>query len=111
MDTPEILAQRLEGILRKHLDCHYLDFGIKNDNLLRYDWKSPVNFALGHRYAISNHDSKVKEDIDYFLGNIFIGEHIEDVINRHDHYGLESQENALNRVEEIITEIKRLLSK
>ena len=110
MADPANLAQSLEGILRKHLKCHYLDFGIKaNDNLLRDDWKSPVNFALGHRYALSHNDEKVKEDINDFLGDKFIGQHIMDVVDNYEDYGLNSPEEAVERVREIINEIRDLL--
>ena len=110
MEDLAILAQRLEGILRNHLGCHYTDFGVKgNDNLLKYDWKSPVNFALGHRYALSDHDIKVKDDINDFLGNRFIGQHIMDVVDNYEYHGLNSREEAGERVETLINEIKELL--
>ena len=110
MGKPLDLANTLEGILREHLDCHYTDFGVKaNDNLLRYDWKSPINFALGHCYALSNHDSNVKEKIDGFLGDTLIGNHIEDLIQHHEYYTLDSEEDAYDRIEYIINELKRIL--
>lgn len=60
-------ANKLEGILRKYLHCNYNEFGVKaNDNLIEFDWKSPINFALGYCYAQSNKDPKVKKNIDFF---------------------------------------------
>lgn len=45
-------ANRLEGILRKYLNCGYNDFGVKtNNNLARYNWQKPIIFALGCRYV------------------------------------------------------------
>lgn len=39
-------ANKLEHILRHYLECDYTEFGVKaNDNLTRYDWQSPINFA------------------------------------------------------------------
>ena len=103
-------ANKLEGILRKYLDCHYTEFGVKaNDNLLRYDWKSPINFALGCRYGSSGHDSKVKEDIDYFLGNELQGQSIEDVVKKYEYYGFETEEAALNYIDETIEHLQKIL--
>ena len=58
------LANKLEILLRKYLNCHYTDFGVKaNDDLLNRDWKSPINFALGYKYANSTNNQDI---IDYF---------------------------------------------
>lgn len=74
-------ANKLEHILCHYLECDYTEFGVKaNDNLTRYNWQSPINFALGYRYASSNKDPKVKADIDYFLGNVLEGQSIGDVV-------------------------------
>ncbi|MBR8702307.1 hypothetical protein IX317_002234 [Fusobacterium sp. DD29] len=98
-------ANRLESILRKYLDCHYSDFGIKaNNNLLKYDWKSPINFALGVLYE-RNRD--LKHDIDSFLGNeLYEGQSIEEVVANYP-----TPEEGLARVNEIIDLFEALLKK
>ena len=104
------LANRLEGILRKYLDCDYTEFGVKsNGNLDSGHWKEPINFALGYRYAISRNDSDKKQDIEKFRGNLLEGENINDLIKNHDCYGLSSKDKALDKVEEIIDEFERIL--
>lgn len=73
------IANRLEGILTKYLDCNWSNFGVKaNNDLLRYDWKSPINFALGVSYERNRY---LKNDIDLFLGNTLMYNSIEDVID------------------------------
>lgn len=104
------IGNRLENILKEFLNCEYNDFGVKsNDNLCNSDWKSPINFALGYRYALSNQDPSVKESIDYFLGNSFIGENIGDVIHEHLYYGLDTKEDAISKVNSIIDELENIL--
>lgn len=103
-------ANRLEGILRKYLKCHYTEFGVKaNDNLLSEDWKSPINFALGFRYASSDMDETVREDIEDFLGNQLIGKSIGDIISRYDYYAYESEEEAYKAIEQIINRLQEIL--
>lgn len=101
----ENLASRLEGILRKYLKCHYLDFGVKaNNNLLKYDWNSPMNFALGVLYS---HNLELKNEINNFLGNeLYIGKNIEDVISQFD-----TREEGICEVEKIINHFEELLNK
>jgi len=103
-------ANKLEGLLRQYLDCHYTDFGVKaNDNLTSGDWKSPVNFALGYRYASSNSDPNVKESIDYFLGNEFQGENIGDIIDKYDYYGFGSVDEAYDYIDKTIESLRKIL--
>lgn len=103
-------ANKLEGILCKYLNCGYNDFGVKaNDNLTRGDWKSPVNFALGHRLASSNNDSLVKESIDYFLGNDFQGQSIGDIVERYEYYGFDSINDAYVYINETIDKLSEIL--
>ena len=103
-------ANRLEVILREYLKCHYTEFGVKaNDNLLSGDWKSPINFALGFRYASSDMDDTVRKDIDDFLGNELIGKNISDIISKYDSYANESEEDAYEAIEQIINRLCKIL--
>lgn len=103
-------ASKLEGILRRYLNCGYNDFGVKaNDSLSKTDWKSPINFALGHRYASSNDDPTIKENIDYFLGNELQGHSIGDVVEQYEYYGFDSREAAFEYIDETIKKIEKLL--
>ena len=104
-------ANRLEGILREFLDCHYIDFGVKaNDNLTSNDWKSPINFALGFKYALSNKSPEVKEAIDNFFGFLFVDEKsIGDVIRNYKYQGFKSKYEAYKRIDEIISEFEKIL--
>ena len=104
------LANKLEGILRKNLDCHYTDFGVKaNDNLTTYDWKSPINFALGHKYAKSNNSSKVKEEIDNFLGNDLEGKSIGDIVENYEYYNFDTENDAYAYIESTIDSLNKIL--
>lgn len=103
-------ANKLEGILRRYLGCEYNEFGVKaNDKLTRYDWKSPINFALGFCYASSNKDPKVKEDIDYFLGNELEGQSIGDIVDQYDYYGFDSKEAAFEYIDKTIDRLNEIL--
>lgn len=103
-------ATKLEGILRGFLECHYGDFGVKaNDDLLNQDWKSPINFALGYKYAMSGRNDEVKKEIEYFLGNVLIGKSIADIIKNYENEGLSSEEEAYEKVDEIIDEFEKIL--
>lgn len=103
-------ATKLENILRHYLGCGYTEFGVKaNDNLTRYDWQSPINFALGYRYASSNKASKVKEDIDHFLGNVLVGQSIGDVVEKYEYYGYDSPEAAFEYIENTIEQLRKIL--
>lgn len=105
------LATTLEGVLRNYLNCHYTDFGIKaNDNLINNDWKSPVYFSLGHKYAMSNNSPEIKRKIDDFLGNDFIGKNIKDIIDNYSYYDFEDTTEAYNHIEYIIDSLKKILS-
>lgn len=96
-------ANRLEGILRKFLNCNYNEFSVKaNDNFLKYDWRSPINFALGFLYA-KNPD--LKTEIENFLGNILYGDNIQNVIEENNDF-----EKGLKEVEKIITALDKLLN-
>jgi len=100
----------LEGILRSYLKCGYHEFGVKsNDNLTQYDWRSPINFALGYKYAQSNNDEKVKREIEYFLGNVLIGNSISDVINQYEYDDHSNEDEAYEKVENIIAELDKIL--
>ncbi len=101
----ENLALRLERILRTYLKCHYLEFGVKaNDNLLKRDWNSPMNFALGVLYS---HNPELKNKINNFLGNeLCIGKNMEDVISQFD-----TREKGICEVEKIINHFEELLEK
>ena len=104
------LANKLEGILRKYLDCHYTDFGIKaNGNLTTYDWKSPINFALGHKYAKSNNSPEVKEAIDYFLGNDLEGKSIGDIVEHYEYYDFKTENDAYAYIENTINHLNEIL--
>lgn len=106
------LGNRLEGILRGFLDCGYNEFGVKsNDNLTKTDWRSPINFALGYKYAQSNRDENIKREIEYFLGNILVGISIGDVINKYEYYGYPNVDTAYEEVEHIIDEFESILKK
>ena len=105
------LANRLEGILRSYLKCDYDDFGVKaNGNLDHGDWVQPIAFALGDKYASSDRDEEIKEQIDYFLGNTLEGKHISDLISNYAYYGYESEQEAIDKVKHIIDEVERLLT-
>ena len=104
------LSRKLETILRKCLNCHYTDFGVKaNDNLAAHDWKSSVNFALGYKYAKSNNSPKVKEEINFFLGNVFIGENIKDVIEHYESYGFNTENEAYAYIDDTLNSLKEIL--
>ena len=104
------LSNQLEGILRKYLDCHYTDFGVKaNDNLASRDWKSPINFALGYKYAKSNNSPEVKDAIDYFLGEVFYGENIGDIIKNYEDYGFDTEKDAYAHVEDTLKSLQKIL--
>lgn len=103
-------ANKLEGLLCKYLECNYTEFGVKaNGNLIDHDWKSPINFALGYRYASSNKDPKVKEDIDYFLGNTLDGNNISDIVKNYKNYGHASPEAALEYIGKTIEALEEIL--
>ena len=88
-------ANRLEGILRKFLNCHYNEFRVKsNDTLLKYDWNSGINFALGVLYE---RNPDLKDEINYFLGNIlYFGNSIQNVIDN-----CEDENEGIVKVKEI----------
>lgn len=98
-------ANRLEGILRKFLSCHYNEFGVKaNDTLLKYDWNSGINFALGVLYE---RNPDLKDEINYFLGNVlYFGNSIQDVIDN-----CEDENEGIAKVREIIDKFEVLLKK
>ena len=103
-------ANKLENLLRRYLECEFTEFGVKaNDNLTRYDWQSTINFALGYRYASSNKDPKVKEEIDYFLGNELQGQSIGDVVKEYEYYGYDSKEAALEYIDKTIEHLEKIL--
>lgn len=93
-------ANRLEKLLRKFLNCHYTEFGVKaNDALLKYDWKSPINFALGALYIKK---LNLKSEIDSFIGNTLF-----DRNNIMDTY----KKEGFEAVKEVIDEFENLLKK
>lgn len=98
-------ADRLEGILRNFLNCHYLEFGVKaNNTLLEYDWNSGINFALGVLYE---RNPDLKDEINDFLGNVLcFGNSIQDVINK-----CEDENEGIAKVREIIDKFETLLGK
>ncbi len=105
------LANRLESILKGYLNCGYNDFGVKANGFLdASDWKSAVCFALGDKYASLNRNNDAKQQIDFFLGNIFEGNSIADLIDNYEYYGYKSQEEAYIKVDNIIDEIERILA-
>lgn len=104
-------ANELEWLLCDYLDCGRVDFGVKANGCLdSTDWKSPVNFALGHKYAKSNNNPIVKQEIDYFLGNEFQGECIGEIIQRYNYYGFNSPNDAYDYIETTIDRIREILS-
>lgn len=98
-------ADRLEGILRNFLNCHYSEFGVKaNNTLLEYDWNSGINFALGVLYE---RNPDLKDEINDFLGNVlYFGNSIQDVINK-----CEDENEGIAKVIEIIDKFETLLGK
>ena len=98
-------ANRLEGILKKFLNCHYTEFGVKaNDTLLKYNWNSGINFALGVLYE---RNPNLKDEINDFLGNVlYFGNSIQDVINK-----CEDENEGIAKVREIIDQLEVLLEK
>lgn len=106
------LATQLEGILCKALHCHRTNFAVQaNDNLTKYDWKSPIYFALGHEYALSKNDENLKARIDDFLGNVFKGNSIEDLVLNYKFYDFSSENDAFCYVEETINWLRDILIK
>lgn len=97
-------ANKLEGILRSFLECNYNEFGVKaNNKLLKDDWKSPINFALGVLYE---RKPELKSEIQNFLGNIFyIGYSIEDAYNQFD-----NENESLEYIETVIESLEKLLN-
>lgn len=103
-------GNKLEGILRSHLSCDYTEFGVKsNDKLTKLDWKSPINFALGYKYTQSKRAADVKNEIDYFLGDVLVGDSIEDGITRYEYYGFSDEHEAYKAVENIIDNVEKIL--
>jgi len=83
-------ANKLEGLLRKYLNCGYNDFGVKaNDNLTMHDWKSPINFALGHLHGKSNN--------------------VNDLIENYEYYNFDSTDKAHDYVDKTIEKLEKLL--
>lgn len=104
------LANRLEGILRRYLNCGYDEFGVKaNGNLNEGDWGQPIAFALGDKYAASGRNEDLREQIDYFLGNTLEGKNISDLVSEYEYYGYNNQKEAFDKANEIIDEVERLL--
>lgn len=97
------LADRLEGILRRFLNCHYTEFGVKANNLLlKYDFKSPINFALGVLYGKK---PELKQEINNFISNRLVGGNsIESFIDEY-----ENKEAGIKEVESILDELEKLL--
>lgn len=105
-------GNKLEGVLRRYLNCGYHEFGVKsNDNLTMKDWRSPINFALGYRYAQSNNDEDVKKEIEYFLGDVLIGNSIDDVIKQLNYWGFKDEDEAYDHIENIINKLEQILKK
>ena len=103
-------ATKLENILRQYLNCGYNDFGVKaNGKLADKDWRSSINFALGCRYGSSNQDPKVKEDIDYFLGNELEGQSIGDIVEQYEYYGFDTKEAAFEYIDKTIERLREIL--
>lgn len=105
------LANKLERILRNYLKCNYNEFGVKaNGNLSDVDWKSPINFALGHVYAKANNSKEAKDAIDSFLGNKLIGESITDLVNDYESYSFSNEDEVYSYINTIIEELEKLLN-
>ena len=91
------VANKLEGLLRRYLNCDYTEFGVKaNDNLL-------------HKYAQSHNDKKTKDEIDTFLGNTLQGQNVSDLVDRYEYYGFDTKEDALKAAENIIKSVEKIL--
>ena len=98
-------AMKLEGILCEYLDCNCHEFGVKaNFDLVNKDWRGPINFALGYKYANSNNDKNMKKEINFFLGDILLGSSISDLVNQY-----ENKDVAYKRIDEIIVEFEKIL--
>ena len=111
MNELSIRANRLERILRRYLDCSYVDFGVKaNGQLDTHDWISPINFALGYKYMESNRDPLVKDRITDFLGNRFYGLCINDLLSNLEFYNFSGIDDALDEVDAIIDEFEDILN-
>lgn len=105
-------ANKLERLLEKYLDCDYHDFGVKaNGHLADEDWKSAINFALGYRYATSDKNEKMKDDINYFLGNELIGKNMSDLIHNYEHYAFDSKDAVYDYIEDTINKLENILFK
>jgi hypothetical protein len=102
-------ANKLEGILRSYLNCHYNDFGVKANNNLLNDWRSPVKFALGVFYGESNRSQAAKDKIDNFV-DYFEGQGIDDLAARYEYYDFESQAAVYEYVDKKIEELAVLLN-
>ena len=104
-------ANALEGILRNYLKCHYLDFYVNaNDYLSDVDWRTAIIFALGFCYAKSDSNADVKDKINTFIGETLIGNSIADLVNNHERYEFNSDEEAFERVDSIIDELQGILN-
>ena len=100
----ELLANELERILRIFLDCNYLEFGVKaNDNLLKNDWKSPINFSLDVLYGKK---PELKDEINNFICNLLTAKSITDFVSQY-----ENRQEALSDLEELIRKLEKLLNK
>ena len=87
-------ATDLEFLLRNYLKCNYNEFGVKsNDNLIN-DWKSPIAFALGYKLSESGNDKDLRSEIDSFLGNRFYAQSMKEIVIKYEYYGFDSEEDA-----------------
>lgn len=104
------LSLNLEGILRKYLQCHYLDHDVKCELLLKLDWKKPIKFALEKKYNSPATNQDTKNKINIFMQNNFKGENIDDLITNKKSYGFKNKEESLEYIEATIATIEKLLS-
>ena len=104
-------ANELEGLLRNYLHCDYTEFGVKANNNLIEDWKSPISFALGYKLSESGNAQDIRTDIDSFLGNQIYAGSMQEIINKYEEYGFDSTDDADVYIQETINELRCLLQK
>lgn len=111
MNNVLMYANLLEGILTKYLDCHWGNFGVKANGCLdNGDWRSPINFALGYKYAESGRNKKIKDEIENFTGNILKGKNMEEIVQNYEQFGYSSEKEAYKYLEEAIKKLDKILN-
>lgn len=111
LNTIRNCANKLEVVLKNYLNCNFSEFGIKSNGCLdKTDWKSPINFALGYKYAESNKNPKIKDEIENFLYTLK-GSNIQEIIYKHEQFDFSSKEEAVEYVLNTINKLENILNK